>query len=75
MAQTILILVSIIIQVLTLYVILRPRSSVPPQPGGEAAKMPRRYMTPKGLFAVESSKRSPKVNDDETLFEREQDER
>jgi hypothetical protein len=74
MVQTGLICLSIVIQILTLYAILRLRFSFPPQ-GGEAEKKPLRFMTPHGLFAVESTKRSPKVNDDETLFEREREKR
>ena len=69
MVQTILISVSILIQIYILFILLRAKSHS--SPDGEAEKKPRRFIAPSGLFAVESQKRSPKVNDDETLYERE----
>jgi hypothetical protein len=71
MVQTVLITISILIQVYIVYILHRSRTSVTPQPGGEAEKKPRRLIPSLGLSTVESNKRSPKVNDDETLYERE----
>lgn len=73
MAQIWLTVLSIALDLFIIYLLLVrsvPNSSTP---GGEAEQKPRRFITPRGIFAVESTKRSPKVNDDESLFEREKE--
>ena len=70
MAQTILILISNLLQLYILYLVHRiTRDPIKPREPEEMA--PRRFVTPFGSFAVESSKRKATINDDETLYQRE----
>ena len=74
MAQTILILISVSLQLYILYLIHRLTRGPDQNPTEPLEKKPRVYVTSAGKFAVESSKRKPTINDDETLYLRELEE-
>ena len=76
MVQTALVVCTIVLQLVTIYILLqRNPLSVNPSDGERSEKPARRFVTPFGSYAVESHKRKITVNDDDTLFDREAEKR
>lgn len=66
--------VCVVLQIITVYILCSLRYSKHGPEGERAEKpAPRRFVTPFGSFAVESEKRKLAINDDETLYFKEQE--
>lgn len=69
-------LISLTVLLQCYVIIILHRITRKPLPAGEPEKKGlARFITPHGVFAVESDKRKTTINDDETLWRKEQERR